>query len=184
MLVFFFNDTATTEIYTLSLHDALPILGRGGRFFRFLKFRSMHVDAKVRAAELEKMNEKDAHIFKIKNDPRVTRVGRLIRRLSLDELPQLLNVLAGQMSLVGPRPLPVKTFEPNGESRDFSWWSSRRHAVLPGLTGLWQVSGRSDLDFEQMVRLYLDYIERWSLGGDLSILARTVPAVLSSSGAY
>lgn len=165
------------------LYTSLRV-GKGGRFFRFMKFRSMYLDAKTRMAEVATLNEKSGHIFKIKDDPRVTRVGKILRRLSLDELPQLLNVLIGQMSLVGPRPLPVETFEPDGESSNFPWWSSRRHSVLPGLTGLWQVSGRSDLDFEQMVDLDLQYIERWSLLTDLSIMTRTVPAVLGVNGAY
>jgi len=159
-------------------------VGKGGRFFTFLKFRTMYVDAEERLARLRARNEKDGHLFKIKNDPRITKVGRILRRLSLDELPQLFNVLAGHMSLVGPRPLPVDTFEPDGESRLHPWWSSRRHSVLPGITGLWQVSGRSDLSFEEMVKLDLDYIERWSLLEDLKIMVRTAPAVLSASGAY
>ena len=152
--------------------------GIGQRPFSCLKFRTMHTDAEERQAELEEMNEASGALFKIRQDPRLTRVGRLLRRFSLDELPQLVNVLRGDMSLVGPRPLP---------ERDFAMledWHRKRYLVLPGLTGLWQVSGRSELDFDDLVHLDFIYLENWSLALDLSILLKTVPAVLSRRGAY
>jgi exopolysaccharide biosynthesis polyprenyl glycosylphosphotransferase len=153
-------------------------VGRDGRQFRIFKFRSMYVDAEARLAELRHLNEHDGVLFKIRDDPRVTRVGRWLRRLSLDELPQLLNVLFGQMSLVGPRPpLPSEVAAYADDVR-------RRLAVKPGMTGLWQVSGRSDLSWEEAVRLDLRYVENWSLSLDLVILLRTMTAVVRSSGAY
>ncbi|WP_412747027.1 sugar transferase [Krasilnikovia sp. MM14-A1004] len=153
-------------------------VGRDGRLFRIFKFRSMYVDAEARLADLKHLNEHDGVLFKIRDDPRVTRVGWWLRRLSLDELPQLLNVLAGQMSLVGPRPpLPLEVAAYADDVR-------RRLAVKPGMTGLWQVSGRSDLPWEEAVRLDLRYVENWSLSLDLVILLRTMTAVLRSSGAY
>jgi exopolysaccharide biosynthesis polyprenyl glycosylphosphotransferase len=153
-------------------------VGRDGSPFRIFKFRSMYVDAEARLAELKHLNEHDGVLFKIRDDPRVTPVGRWLRRLSLDELPQLLNVLLGQMSLVGPRPpLPAEVAAYADDVR-------RRLAVKPGMTGLWQVSGRSDLSWEEAVRLDLRYVENWSLSLDLVILLRTMTAVLRSSGAY
>ena len=153
-------------------------VGRDGREFRIFKFRSMYVDAEARLAELRHLNEYDGVLFKIRDDPRVTPVGRWLRRLSLDELPQLLNVVTGQMSLVGPRPpLPAEVAEYADDVR-------RRLAVKPGMTGLWQVSGRSDLPWDEAVRLDLRYVENWSLSLDLVILLRTLTAVLRSSGAY
>jgi exopolysaccharide biosynthesis polyprenyl glycosylphosphotransferase len=153
-------------------------VGRHGKTFRMVKFRSMFVDAEARRAELEKENENDGIIFKIRNDPRITPVGRVIRRLSIDELPQLINVARGQMSLVGPRPpLPGEVARYGDEVR-------RRLLVRPGLTGLWQVSGRSDLAWDEAVRLDLHYVENWSLMLDLTIIAKTVRAVLSADGAY
>lgn len=153
-------------------------VGRDGRAFRIFKFRSMYVDAETRLADLRHLNEHDGVLFKIRDDPRVTPVGRWLRRFSLDELPQLLNVLAGQMSLVGPRPpLPAEVAAYAADVR-------RRLAVKPGMTGLWQVSGRSDLPWEEAVRLDLRYVENWSLSLDLVILLRTMTAVLRSSGAY
>jgi exopolysaccharide biosynthesis polyprenyl glycosylphosphotransferase len=153
-------------------------VGRDGREFRIVKFRSMYVDAEARLAEVRHLNEHDGVLFKIRNDPRVTPVGRWLRRFSLDELPQLLNVLAGQMSLVGPRPpLPQEVAAYAADVR-------RRLAVKPGMTGLWQVSGRSDLPWEEAVRLDLRYVENWSLSLDLVILLRTMTAVVRSSGAY
>ncbi|MHB1004888.1 MAG: undecaprenyl-phosphate glucose phosphotransferase [Chloroflexota bacterium] len=152
--------------------------GRGGREFWFYKFRSMRADAEEVFWDLVEQNEATGPIFKIKNDPRVTRVGRFIRRTSIDELPQLLNVLKGDMSLVGPRPpIPheVERYEP---------WHRRRLDVPPGITGLWQVSGRSLLTFDEMVLLDLWYIENWSLWLDLKIILRTVPAVLFVRGAF
>ncbi|WP_254185795.1 sugar transferase [Nocardioides panacis] len=153
-------------------------VGRDGVPFRMYKMRSMHTDAEARLAEFVSENEMDSTLFKIRRDPRVTRVGYLLRRSSLDELPQLWNVLRGDMSLVGPRPaLPaeVATYDPA---------ELRRLAVLPGITGLWQVSGRSDLTWDQAVRLDLYYADNWRMVDDLAIAARTVVAVMQARGAY
>lgn len=152
--------------------------GIGGAPFACLKFRTMYRDADERQRELERLNEASGAIFKIKDDPRVTPIGRLLRRYSLDELPQLLNVLKGEMSLVGPRPLPLRDFE------RLESWHKKRYLVTPGITGLWQVSGRSDLDFDDLVRLDFLYLERWSPFLDLTILVKTIPAVLMKKGAY
>jgi exopolysaccharide biosynthesis polyprenyl glycosylphosphotransferase len=152
--------------------------GMGGRPFACFKFRTMREHADQVQADLEALNEQSGAIFKIRNDPRLTSVGRFLRRFSLDELPQLANVVRGEMSLVGPRPLPTRDFERLEE------WHKKRYLVLPGITGLWQVSGRSELDFDDLVRLDFLYLERWSILLDLSILARTVPAVLSRRGAF
>jgi exopolysaccharide biosynthesis polyprenyl glycosylphosphotransferase len=152
--------------------------GIGQRPFECLKFRTMHTNAEERQAELEALNEASGALFKIKRDPRLTAVGRLLRRFSLDELPQLINVLRGEMSLVGPRPLPQRDYEKLED------WHRKRYLVLPGITGLWQVSGRSELDFDDLVHLDFIYLERWSLALDLSILLKTIPAVLSRRGAY
>ncbi|GAB1694525.1 hypothetical protein KRM28CT15_63280 [Krasilnikovia sp. M28-CT-15] len=184
LLLVLFGPLLVTVALCVRLTSRGPVLfrqvrvGRDGRLFRIFKFRSMYVDAEARLAELKHLNEHDGVLFKIRDDPRVTRVGRWLRRLSLDELPQLLNVLAGQMSLVGPRPpLPVEVAAYADDVR-------RRLAVKPGMTGLWQVSGRSDLPWEEAVRLDLRYVENWSLSLDLVILLRTMTAVLRSSGAY
>jgi len=152
--------------------------GIGQRPFRCLKFRTMHTDAEERQAELEALNEATGALFKIRRDPRLTRVGRVLRRFSLDELPQLVNVLRGEMSLVGPRPLPQRDYEKLED------WHRKRYLVLPGITGLWQVSGRSELDFDDLVHLDFIYLERWSLALDLTILLKTIPALLSRRGAY
>jgi exopolysaccharide biosynthesis polyprenyl glycosylphosphotransferase len=152
--------------------------GKNGRLFVFLKFRGMIDSAESLKQQLAEQNEADGPLFKIRNDPRLTRVGRLLRRTSLDELPQLWNVLRGDMSLVGPRP-PVPS-----EVAQYETWQQGRLLVPGGLSGLWQVSGRSELGFTEMVKLDLDYIERWSLWLDLTILARTAAAVLTSRGAY
>jgi lipopolysaccharide/colanic/teichoic acid biosynthesis glycosyltransferase len=146
--------------------------------FPCYKFRTMCVDADVQQEELESRNEADGCLFKIKDDPRVTRMGRFLRRTSLDELPQLVNVLAGHMSLVGPRPLPLRDVE----RMDPRYRS--RHAVLPGMTGLWQVSGRSGLKAADMMELDMEYIRTWSLGADARILWRTLAVVLNRKGAY
>jgi lipopolysaccharide/colanic/teichoic acid biosynthesis glycosyltransferase len=138
----------------------------------------MFEDADARQAALEPHNEASGALFKIRDDPRLTRVGRRLRRFSLDELPQLVNVLRGQMSLVGPRPLPERDFERLEE------WHMKRYLVLPGMTGLWQVSGRADLDFDDLVRLDFFYLERWSVFLDLTILVKTLPAVLWGRGAF
>ncbi len=152
--------------------------GIGQRPFHCLKFRTMHTDAEERQADLEELNEASGALFKIRDDPRLTPVGRLLRRFSLDELPQLVNVLRGEMSLVGPRPLPERDYEMLED------WHRKRYLVLPGITGLWQVSGRSELDFDDLVHLDFIYLERWSLALDLTILLKTIPAVLSRRGAY
>jgi exopolysaccharide biosynthesis polyprenyl glycosylphosphotransferase len=159
-----------------------PRVGRGGRHFMFLKFRSMY--ATMDRTHVAHANEKQGHIFKIKQDPRVTPVGRLLRRYSLDELPQLINVLRGEMSLVGPRPLPAGDLGPDGMSREFADWSEGRSAVYPGITGLWQVKGRSELPFEEMVRLDLQYIREWSLLLDIKIILATPGLVMKGVGAY
>jgi exopolysaccharide biosynthesis polyprenyl glycosylphosphotransferase len=153
-------------------------VGRYGREFQIYKFRTMHTDAERRLADVRHLNEQDGVLFKIRDDPRITRVGRHLRRLSLDELPQLFNVMGGTMSLVGPRP-PLQR-EVAAYPRD----ARRRLAVRPGMTGLWQVSGRSDLPWEEAVRLDLRYVENWSLTLDLVILLRTLTAVWRGAGAY
>jgi exopolysaccharide biosynthesis polyprenyl glycosylphosphotransferase len=153
-------------------------VGKGGRLFACFKFRSMHVGAEQQKARLQALNEADGPLFKIREDPRRTRVGRLIRRISLDELPQLYNVLRGDMSLVGPRPaLPeeVQRYQP---------WHKKRLEIAPGITGLWQVSGRSLLTFDEMVLLDLYYIENWSPALDLEILLRTIPKAFIGDGAF
>ena len=152
--------------------------GIGGRPFACLKFRTMRHDAEHTQDELESLNEKTGALFKIRDDPRLTPVGRLLRRFSLDELPQLANVVRGEMSLVGPRPLPLRDFDRLEE------WHKKRYLVLPGITGLWQVSGRAELDFDDLVRLDFLYLERWSILLDLTILMRTIPAVLTRRGAF
>ena len=153
-------------------------IGLGEREFGMMKFRTMYADAATRQAALEAANEASGPLFKIKNDPRVTPVGRFLRRFSLDEMPQVLNVLWGEMSLVGPRPLPIRDYE------QLEPWHRKRYAVLPGMTGLWQVSGRIDLSFDDLVRLDFYYLENWSIWLDISILAKTLPAVLARRGAY
>jgi len=152
--------------------------GMAGKPFSCFKFRTMREHADQIQADLESLNEQSGALFKIRNDPRLTRVGRFLRRFSLDELPQLVNVIRGEMSLVGPRPLPMRDFERLEE------WHKKRYLVLPGITGLWQVSGRSELDFDDLVRLDFLYLERWSVFLDLSILLKTIPAVLSRRGAF
>ncbi len=153
-------------------------VGYNKRVFKLLKFRTMVCDAEARQAELEHLNEADGPIFKMKNDPRVTKVGKLLRKTSLDELPQLFNVLRGDMSLVGPRPLPlrdVKLFD--------NLWYKRRFSVRPGITGLWQINGRSETEFSSLIKYDLEYIDKWSPWLDLKIMLKTVPAVLFGTGA-
>jgi exopolysaccharide biosynthesis polyprenyl glycosylphosphotransferase len=152
--------------------------GIGGAPFYCFKFRTMREHADQVQADLESLNEQSGALFKIRRDPRLTRIGRVLRRFSLDELPQLVNVIRGEMSLVGPRPLPMRDFNRLEE------WHKKRYLVLPGITGLWQVSGRSELDFDDLVRLDFLYLERWSVMLDLSILLKTIPAVLSRRGAF
>ena len=151
--------------------------GLFGRRFRMIKFRTMVRDAEARKAELAGANEMTGPVFKVTGDPRVTRLGRFLRKTSLDELPQLFNVVTGSMSLVGPRPLAF------AEQQQIRGWHRRRLSMKPGITGLWQVSGRSDVDFEQWMVLDLRYVDRWSLGLDLLILLRTLPTVLFGRGA-
>jgi exopolysaccharide biosynthesis polyprenyl glycosylphosphotransferase len=153
-------------------------VGLHKRRFRMYKFRSMVVDAEARMAEIEHLNEAEGPNFKIENDPRLTRVGRFIRKTSIDELPQLINVLVGDMSLVGPRPMSIRDVDlfDRGIQR-------KRFSVRPGLTCLWQISGRSNLSFDDWLRLDLRYISDWSLTLDLKILAMTVPSVIKGSGA-
>ena len=169
---------------TIKLEDGGPVLfrqqrvGKAGRLFPMLKFRSMVVDAERRRIELVANNEGAGPLFKMRSDPRVTRVGAVLRRYSLDELPQLVNVVAGDMSVVGPRP-PLPS-----EVECYGMDARRRLLVKPGLTGLWQVSGRSDLTWEESVRLDLRYVENWSFTMDLMIVWKTASAVLRGNGAY
>lgn len=153
-------------------------VGLNKRRFRLYKFRTMVPDAEKKLAELEQFNEVSGPVFKIKNDPRITWIGKYLRKLSVDELPQIINVLKGDMSLVGPRPLPVRDYE--GFDQD---WQRRRFSVRPGITCLWQVGGRSSISFERWMELDMEYIDNWSLLLDLKILLKTVPAVLKGSGA-
>jgi exopolysaccharide biosynthesis polyprenyl glycosylphosphotransferase len=169
----------------IKFDSAGPILfaqervGYNKRRFKVLKFRTMVVTAEKQQHALEQLNEVEGPVFKIKKDPRVTRIGAFLRRFSIDELPQLVNVLKGDMSLVGPRPLPVRDVE-----RIDAQWHKRRFSIKPGITCLWQVNGRSNIGFNEWVRMDLDYIDKWSLGLDLLILIKTIPAVFKGPGAY
>jgi lipopolysaccharide/colanic/teichoic acid biosynthesis glycosyltransferase len=154
------------------------VVGVGGKLFYALKFRSMYLDANQRLARDAELRRKFEENHKLKDDPRVTRVGRLLRRTSLDELPQLLNVLKGQMSLVGPRMITSE------ERTRYGKWRMNLTTVKPGITGLWQVSGRSDLSYTERVRLDMHYIRNYSIWFDLHLLYRTVPVVLKGDGAY
>jgi lipopolysaccharide/colanic/teichoic acid biosynthesis glycosyltransferase len=151
--------------------------GLNGRVFTLYKFRTMVADAEHRRGELQHLNEMAGPVFKLRRDPRVTLLGRFLRRFSLDELPQLWNVLRGDMSLVGPRP-PIPE-----EVAQYQRWQRRRLSMKPGLTCLWQISGRNDLDFDRWMQLDLEYIDSWSPTLDLKILLKTIPAVLSGKGA-
>jgi exopolysaccharide biosynthesis polyprenyl glycosylphosphotransferase len=153
-------------------------VGLSERKFDMLKFRTMHEHAAEQQPELEAANEAKGALFKLRADPRVTGIGAFLRRFSIDEVPQVLNVLRGEMSLVGPRPLPLRDF------RLLEPWHRKRYLVLPGMTGLWQIAGRSDLDFDDLVRLDFYYLENWSIWLDISILLRTIPAVVAGKGAY
>jgi len=153
-------------------------VGQNKRKFTIYKFRSMIIDAESKMQQIEHLNEVSGPAFKIKLDPRITPVGRFLRKTSVDELPQLVNVLKGDMSLVGPRPLPVRDYE--GFSED---WHRRRFSVRPGITCLWQVGGRGSVTFEKWMELDMQYIDKWSFWLDVKILAKTVPAVLKGSGA-
>ena len=160
-------------------------LGRGGKHFLMWKFRTMEVNAEERLKELEHLNESEGGVlFKIKEDPRVTSIGKFLRRTSLDELPQLFNVLQGHLSLVGPRPLQLRDYAlamAIKANRDFL---AKRMTLMPGVTGLWQVSGRSEVGFDNMLRLDMSYIDDWSLWLDLRIIWQTIVVVLTSKGAY
>jgi exopolysaccharide biosynthesis polyprenyl glycosylphosphotransferase len=153
-------------------------VGLGEREFEMIKFRTMLSGADRLQDKLETRNEASGPLFKIRDDPRVTRVGALLRRFSLDEVPQALNVLRGEMSLVGPRPLPIRDYE------KLQPWHRKRYLVLPGITGLWQISGRSELTFDDLVRLDFYYLENWSIWMDITILLKTIPAVFGQRGAY
>jgi exopolysaccharide biosynthesis polyprenyl glycosylphosphotransferase len=154
-------------------------VGFNKRRFRILKFRTMVDGSHQQQHMLEHLNEVEGPVFKIKNDPRVTRLGQFLRRFSIDELPQLVNVLKGDMSLVGPRPLPVRDVD-----RIDVQWHKRRFSIKPGITCLWQVNGRSNIGFNEWVRMDLDYIDKWSLALDLLILVKTIPVVFRGPGAY
>jgi lipopolysaccharide/colanic/teichoic acid biosynthesis glycosyltransferase len=168
----------------IKLEDGGPIwfvqdrVGKWGKVFPMYKFRSMVMGADELEEELKEKNEAGDVIFKMRDDPRLTRVGRFIRRLSIDELPQLYNVLRGDMSLVGPRPHPAN------QAAKYTLVDRQRLAVIPGITGLWQIGGRSDVDFNEQVRLDVQYIESQSVKGDLILLLKTIPAVLTGKGAY
>lgn len=182
-LVFFLPVIAVLAVL-IKLESRGPVfyrstrIGRGGRAFTFLKLRSMVKDADRRKHQLKHLNESDGPVFKMARDPRITRIGRFIRTSSLDELPQFFNVLLGDMSLVGPRP-PIPE-----EVAQYEPWQLRRLDVRPGITCLWQISGRSRIGFQEWMRLDLEYIKHQSLALDLKILLRTIPAVLSREGAY
>ncbi len=153
-------------------------VGYNKRRFGMIKFRTMVEDAEDRLKDIEHLNEKEGPIFKIRNDPRITRLGRFLRKSSIDELPQLINIVLGEMSLVGPRPLSSRDADKLEEA-----WHKRRFSVKPGMTCLWQISGRSELSFEKWMQLDLEYIDRWSLLLDWWILIKTIPAVIISRGA-
>jgi len=184
LLVLAFAPLMTLAALLIKLSSRGPVFyrsmrpGIGGRPFACLKFRTMVAGADHMQDPLEVRNEVGGAIFKIREDPRVIPTGRFLRRWSLDELPQLFNVLRGQMSLVGPRPLPQRDYERLED------WHRKRYLVLPGMTGLWQVSGRSELDFDELVRLDFLYLERWSVWLDLTIILKTVPAVFRTRGAW
>lgn len=152
-------------------------IGYNKRIFNMIKFRTMIKEAEEMQEKLEELNEADGPVFKIANDPRITPVGKWLRKMSLDELPQLLNVLSGDMSLVGPRPLPLRDVYKIDQR-----WQKRRFSVLPGLTCFWQISRRYDMPFDEWARLDLYYIDHWSLWLDLKIILKTIPAVLKAKG--
>ena len=184
LLVFILSPLMILASLAIKLSSRGPVFyrsyrpGIGGRTFPCLKFRTMVHGAEKLQDRLEEQNEVGGAIFKMRSDPRVTAAGRFLRRWSLDELPQLFNVLRGEMSLVGPRPLPQRDY---ARLED---WHRKRYLVLPGMTGLWQVSGRSELDFDELVRLDFLYLERWSVFLDLTILLKTIPAVVRARGAW
>lgn len=184
VLLFLVAPVLAVVALVVKLQDGGPVLfhqarvGRSGQKFEMLKFRSMAPDAEDRLAELQLLNESDGLLFKIKEDPRITPVGRFMRRYSIDELPQLFNVLRGEMSLVGPRPPLLTEVDQYGDD------VRRRLLVRPGLTGLWQISGRSSLSWDEAVRLDLFYVDNWTMTSDLVIMAKTLRAVLGATGAY
>ena len=184
ILIAFLSPVMIAAALAVSLTSRGPVffrqerIGRRGESFEMLKFRSMSLDAEERLAEVHTLNEQTGPIFKAQHDPRITRVGKFLRRMSIDELPQLFHVLSGGMSLVGPRPaLPA-------EVEHYTPYTRQRLLAKPGLTCIWQVSGRSTVDFQTWVEMDLDYIERWSLSFDVRLLAATIPAVVSGDGAY
>ena len=152
--------------------------GKDMKPFKIYKFRSMHVDADMKLSEMLKDNEQTGHAFKIKNDPRITKVGKVIRKFSIDELPQLLNVIKGEMSIVGPRPILLFQME------ECNPYERQRLVVQPGLTCYWQIGGRANIQWEDWVELDLDYIEDMSLWTDMKIIVKTIPAVFDRGGAY
>jgi lipopolysaccharide/colanic/teichoic acid biosynthesis glycosyltransferase len=184
LLVFFLSPAMLLAALGIKVTSRGPVFyrsprpGIGGKSFPCLKFRTMVAGAERLQDRLEGQNEVGGALFKMREDPRVTTVGRFLRRWSLDELPQLFNVIRGEMSLVGPRPLPQRDYERLED------WHRKRYLVLPGMTGLWQVSGRSELDFDELVRLDFLYLERWSVFLDLTILLKTIPAVIRARGAW
>jgi exopolysaccharide biosynthesis polyprenyl glycosylphosphotransferase len=184
ILMIFLTPVLLVIAVAVKLSSSGPVIyrstrpGMAGKPFYCFKFRTMRDQADQIQDDLEPLNESSGALFKIRRDPRLTKVGRLLRRFSLDELPQLVNVVRGEMSLVGPRPLPTRDFERLEE------WHKKRYLVLPGITGLWQVSGRAELEFDDLVRLDFLYLERWSILLDMTILLRTIPAVLSRRGAF
>jgi exopolysaccharide biosynthesis polyprenyl glycosylphosphotransferase len=185
-LIFAFSPLMIFTAIAIKLESKGPVFfrqpraGRGNKSFKLIKFRSMYIDAEQRKAEFDELNEaSDGVMFKIREDPRVTRVGRFIRRFSIDELPQLFNVLRGEMSLVGPRPLILSETAALEER-----WHLRRLELRPGITGPWQVYGRSQSPFQEMVRFDYQYVAGWSLARDIEILLATLPAVMSGRGAY
>jgi exopolysaccharide biosynthesis polyprenyl glycosylphosphotransferase len=153
-------------------------VGLNKRRFHLFKFRTMIQDAEHLRDQLAELNEVSGPVFKIKHDPRLTRVGKWLRKLSIDELPQLINVFIGEMSLVGPRPLPVVDY--NGFNKD---WYNRRFSVRPGITCIWQINGRNNISFDRWMELDMNYIDNWSLSLDLKIILKTIPAVVSCKGA-
>ena len=181
--VIIFSPIMLLVALAIKLEDKGPIFfrqvrsGINGKQFHLFKFRTMCVNAEAKKQELEKLNEMSGPVFKIKNDPRVTRVGNILRKTSMDELPQFFNVLLGDMSLVGPRPPLPK------EVAQYEKWQHRRLSVKPGVTCTWQVSGRNNIDFEDWMKLDLEYIDKWSLWNDTKIIAKTIPAVMKGSGA-
>ena len=182
--IVFFSPVLLMTGILVKLTSPGPILfvqkrvGRGKRLISVYKFRTMVANAEQKQAGLEHLNQAGGPVFKILKDPRVTPLGKFLRKASIDELPQLFNVLKGDMSLVGPRPLPVRDYQ--GFNRD---WQRRRFSIRPGITCLWQINGRSTIPFERWMELDLEYIDQWSIWLDLHILIRTIPAVLKGSGA-